>query len=357
MKRLILADVKSINLNGKSVGHYFTLAQNYLDLFSNICQVKIAGGPIFKTRFKNDDIISLPYDFYSSENWIISKWRVLMNCKALFNRSMPYDIIVIQQSGLSTAIMGIALFAKKNRNIYIIPYDLDALSSVVKRIIYWLAKPKIKGLLCPNKKIADEYKKSGCIVTDYIYPKDKIENQIPFSERKYDIAIVGRINQDKGVVEAVKYLAGTQYKVVIAGKGDSRSIETELENYCNKDSVKSSNIELHIGYVSEIDYYMYIRNAKFVMLNYRGDYEDRSSGVVLDTLFSGTPVLGRRCNALNFVEKECVGYLFDDINNLDLDDVINKNKYEKYQRGILVFVEKQKNLKNKIIDYLHLNDK
>lgn len=50
MKRLILADVKSLNIKGKSIGHYFTLAQNYIDLFGDYCQVKIAGGPIYKTR-------------------------------------------------------------------------------------------------------------------------------------------------------------------------------------------------------------------------------------------------------------------------------------------------------------------
>lgn len=356
MKRLILADVKSINIKGKSVGHYFTLAQNYIDLFGNCCQVKIAGGPIFKTRFDPNRLIVLPYDFIPSKNWIVNKWKVMMNCKYLFNHTYPEDIIVIQQSGLSTAILGIALFAKKRFNIYIIPYDTDALSSVVKKLIYLLAKSKIKGILCPNKKISDKYKKIGCIVTDYIYAQDKIDTTFPFDKRKYDIAIIGRINQDKGVIEAVKYLVGTKYKVLIAGKGDDELVEKELEGICNKnkDDGKVQNIELHIGYVSDADYYAYIRNSKYVMLNYRGDYEDRSSGVVLDTLFNGTPVLGRKCNALRFIEEEHVGYLFDDIKNLDLDDIINKKMYEKFQEGIIGYIEKQKEQKNKIVDYLHL---
>lgn len=353
MKRLIIADVKSINCNGKSVGHYFALAQNYLDLFGNVCQVIISGGPIYSSRFKANELMCLPYDFIFSKNWVMNKWQVLMNCKALFRKAQLDDVIVIQQAGLSTAILGIAMFAKRNRNIYIIPYDTDALSSVPKRIIYWLAKSKIKGLLCPKEEIAKRYRKSGCVVTDYIYPKDKIENSLPFSYRKYDIAMVGRINKDKGVVEAVRRLAGTRYKVIVAGRGDGTLIEEELKGICDKNH-QASNIELHIGYVSDADYAMYIRNSRFVLLNYSGDYADRSSGVVLDTLFNGTPVLGRKCNALEFVEMEHVGYLFNDINSLDLDGVITKEKFEECQYYISYYLGQQKAQKNKVIEYLHL---
>ena len=33
MRRVIIADAKSFSRNGKSTGHYFTVADNYLEVF------------------------------------------------------------------------------------------------------------------------------------------------------------------------------------------------------------------------------------------------------------------------------------------------------------------------------------
>lgn len=76
MTNLIIADIKSFNNNGKSTGHYFSVAKNYLDLYSNICNVKIAGGPIYNRHFKNNELFNLPYETKSTNNKIINKWNV-----------------------------------------------------------------------------------------------------------------------------------------------------------------------------------------------------------------------------------------------------------------------------------------
>lgn len=350
MRRLLIADVKSYNNKGKSTGHYFAVAQNYLDLYKDYCEVKVAGGDIFKTHFKPKDIFLLPYDYIPSMNWLKSKWRVLMNCKYIFNNAKNNDIIVIQQSGLSTAILGIALFAKKKRNIYIIAYDTDAISSPIKKIIYHFAKGKIKGLLCPHKHVSDIYKISSCIITDYIYPNTiNTLTVIPFENRKYDIAIVGSIWPDKGVIEAAKALTKTNLKVLIAGSGD-KQLTDRLKEICDN----AKNIELHIGFISDEIYYEYIREARFCILNYHGVYEDRSSGVVLDILFNRTPIIGHKCKALDFISMSNVGYLFDDINNVNLDYIINKKMYEDYQKGIEKYLDSQKKYKQSVVDFLHL---
>lgn len=350
MRRLLIADVKSYNNNGKSTGHYFAVAQNYLDLYKDCCEVKIAGGDIFKTHFDLKDIFLLPYDYIPSMNWLKSKWRVLMNCKYLFNNTKHDDIIVIQQSGLSTAILGIALFAKNKRNIYIIAYDTDAVSSQIKKIIYHLTKSKIKGLLCSDRHISDVYKIPSCVITDYIYPNTNNNlTVIPYENKKYDIAIVGSIWPDKGVIEAAKVLANTKYKVLIAGKAN-KQISDILNNICKS----AKNIDLHIGFINDNDYYTYIQKARFCMLNYHGVYEDRSSGVVLDILFNGTPIIGHECKALDFISTSNVGYLFDDINNVNFDDIINKEMYENYQKGIKKYLNSQKKYKQSMVNFLNL---
>lgn len=349
MKRLIIADVKSYNKNEKSTGHYFALAQNYLNLYQNVCEVKVAGGPIFATRFKKDNLFPLPYDFKFTKNWLLNKWKVLQNCRHLFRNTSIDDIIILQQSGLSTAIMGIALFASRKRNIYLIAYDTEAVTSFTKRLIYQFAKPKIKGVLCPNKSVADAYGISNCIVTDYIYPEDKEIIPIAYENKKYDIAIVGSIWPDKGVLEAVKYLSNTQYRVIVAGKGDE-TLTKQIKEICKS----AENIEPHIGFVKDEDYCEYIRQARFCMLNYRGVYEDRSSGVVLDILFNGTPILGHRCKALKFVEDENIGILFNDLKDFDFSIIKDKTLYASLLNGIAQYLNKQKTYKQKVVNYLRL---
>lgn len=349
MKRLIIADVKSYNNNGKNPGHYFAVAQNYLDLYSDYCKVEVAGGPIFETYFNKKNILLLPYDFISGMNWLKNKFRVLMNCRYLFKHVTADDIIIMQHSGASTTLLGIAIFSTKKNNINLIQYDTDALSSLPKRIIFKLAKHNIKSILCPNKYIADAYGLPSCIVTDYIYPKSEYENSISFEKKKYDISIVGSICSDKGVIEAARALAKTNYRVIIAGKAD-KQLSDELHKICDR----SENIELNIGFINNEDYYEYIRNARFCVLNYHGVYEDRSSGVVLDILFNGTPIIGHKCKALDFVLKSNVGYLFDNIDNVTFDDIINKDRYEDYQKGIKKYLDSQKKYKQSVISFLHI---
>lgn len=348
MKRLIIADVKSRNDKGKSFGHYVPVAHNYLDLYKEYCNIKIAGGPIYKSSFNNNEYFSLPYDFVPGLNWVRNKWRVLMNCRYLFKHTLKEDIIIIQESALVTAILGIALFAKNKRNIYLISYDTDAVSSFFKRIIYNCAKFKIKGILCPNKYVADAYKLPNCIIPDYIYTKNFINASVQIQNKKYDIAIIGGIVPDKGVVEAAKYLAKkTNYKILIAGRADEQTAR-ELNNIC----ILSQNIELRIGFVSADDYCTYIRSARYCMLNYQGCYKDRSSGVVLDIIFNGTPIIGHRCKALNFIENENIGYLFDHLDDIDWSILNDPQRYTTYLQGISNYLVKQKIYKKNVIEFL-----
>ena len=45
-QKVIDADIKSVNNNGKSEGHYFSVARNYLEMLHNNYDVKVAGGPV-----------------------------------------------------------------------------------------------------------------------------------------------------------------------------------------------------------------------------------------------------------------------------------------------------------------------
>lgn len=352
MKRLIIADVKSHNNHGTSTGHYFALAQNYLDLYQDVCNVKVGGGPIYSTYFKNKDLFLLPYDSKVGEKNIKNKWQVLMNCRYLFQKSTPEDIIVLQMSGALTTYIGIALFAKKWNKIHCIQYSEESLSSPMKRWIYKLAQKKIAGVICPNTRIGKAYERPYCVVTDYIYPYiNKQHNNTSFFQKKYDFAIIGSIWPDKGVLEVASKFSNSKYRILIAGKTSDMQYATSLQQIAEK----SPNIELKLKFITAQEYYRYILESRYCILNYQGVYTDRSSGVVLDILFNNTPVIGRRCNALQFIEDEQVGYLFDDIQSFDPNIIINETTYTKYQEQIKVYLLKQKEFKKKVVAFLKLS--
>lgn len=347
MKRIVLADIKSNNNKGVSTGHYFALAQNYLDVFGKECNCIIAGGPIYKSKFKK--VLTLPHDSIEGDSLLVNKYRVLANCYYLFKNTGKDDVVVLQHSGTLTFFLGIIFFANRNNNIYIIQYDTTSLSSKVKRLIYKLAKNRIKGILCPNASIGEAYDKEYCVIPDYIFAKKAQNDEWCDNNKKYDFAIVGSIFPDKGVAEVANFFRNKDYKILIAGKAYEN-----LENTLKKLSANSPNIDLRLGYLSENDYYNYFREARYCILNYRGVYQERSSGVVLDALYNGVPVVGHDCKALNFIKEENVGFLFDDIENLNPDALLNETKYRSYLHNINTFISKQSLYKNKIMDFLRL---
>lgn len=353
MKRLIIADIKSHNNNGKCTGHYFPIAQNYLQLYGKIIPTKIAGGPIYKSKFAPSDMFQLSFDSIDSGSPIRNKWRTLRNCKHLLANTDDTDVVVMQHSGASTTFLGIALLAGRKNNIYVIQYDTDALSSGLKRLIYRFAKKKLRGIICPNDEIGKAYGVSYCTVTDYIYPDfDKQLKAESPQNKKYDFSIVGGVAPDKGTIDAAKYISTTNLRLLVAGNAsdeESRQLQDIANNH--------SNVELHLGYINDEDYNNYIRNARYCLLNYRGVYSERSSGVVLDILFNGIPVVGRRCKALSFIEEEGVGHLYDSLEELNMDDLMDENRYEKYQECLNVFLKKQKTYRDRMVNFLNIEYK
>jgi Zn-dependent protease len=106
--RLIVADVRSTSTDGIAAGHYFTVAQNYLDLFGAEMDVRIAGGPVYGDRFGNK-LIRLPHDYIVGSSAVRNKRAVFQNVRALLREAQD-DVIVLQCSAVATAYLGLALF-------------------------------------------------------------------------------------------------------------------------------------------------------------------------------------------------------------------------------------------------------
>lgn len=339
-KKIIIADICSINHNGKSTGHYFPVAQNYMDMFG-ADQVLVAGGPIYHDKFTQNHL-PLPFDHTDGLNPLKAKWQELMNCRSLFKQAKG-QIIVLQSVAIITSFIAILLFYRKESKLYMIQYYTEPLRSKCSRFLYHLIKHKIDGIICSSERVGRAYSIPYFVITDYVYTGDYQghSNDLitkEYNDKIYDFCLVGVIGRDKGQVQALKALANQGYKIVIAGKTTDQTLIKELNDISSLDPT----IEMHIGYVSDEDYYKYIRNSRYCILNYSGTYNDRSSGVVLDIIFNNTPVVGNNCGALKLIEKNKLGKIYDNINTFNPSEVLNVDTYREYLINIKNYLNNQR---------------
>jgi glycosyltransferase involved in cell wall biosynthesis len=346
MKRLIIADVKSHHFNGKCIGHYFAVAENYLNIFKDKIQILIAGGPIFKQKFGSDQMLDLPYSVdVLHDNIFKKKFKTLANCKSLFMQAKG-DTIILQQSSVITSFIGVLLFYHHKSKLYMIQYNNDAMNNRIGKIIYAMMKNKIDGIICPNDQVGKAWKRPYCIVTDYINVQTNV-NYVPFEKRRYDFCFVGRIVEGKGVEAAVRYISGTQYTLLIAGKA-----EGDLHEKISKICAHCPNIKFIDEVLPQSEYLRLIKISKYGLLNYEEEYQKRSSGVVLDFLMNGTPVIGKKCSALVMIQKYGAGELYDDISEIENMDLLNPNHYAKLLHGIDFFNDANRKLAVKLANFL-----
>lgn len=348
MKRLIIADIKSPNNNGTCTGHFFAVARNYQKMFQDSVETLVAGGPVYRKQFAGH-LLSLPSDvLLVGESKLKNKWKFLQNARALFRKTHG-DTIVVQQGGVITAFLAIALFYHRRSKLFLIQYSREGFRLAAGKLLYRLCKSKIDGIVCPNDMVGQSF--GGvpyCVVPDYIYTGERNEPSLSYEEKKYDVCFIGRIEAEKGIIEVAKKIGGSPYRMIIAGKSENENMEKVLAEVCST----CSNIELHIGYLSDEDYVTYIRNSRFCFLNYQGEYSKRSSGVVLDTVFNNVPIIGCRCKALDFIGENGIGYLYDDLQSVNLQEILTKAHYDQYVANIALYKKKHVQYKEKLAKFL-----
>lgn len=344
MNKTFIADIASKSTNGILIGHYATVAGNYQTTIG----CTIIGGPIYKKYFPHLTPIQLYYDSNSNENIIRQKIKQLLNCKRLFSIAQN-NTIILQHSALATSLIGILLFKKKQTKLFLITYNNEGYNSWLKKFLYRLTKKKINGIICPNDDVGQGYELPYCTVPDYIYTGN-LNNikRVPYEDKSYDFNIIGRLSPEKQPVEIAKKFANTNYKLLIAGKAQTLNLKSELEQICRN----APNITLKLQYINDEDYYKYIRESRYSILNYSDEYSNRSSGVVYDMIYNGIPVIGRKCKALLFIEENNLGLLYNDLENLDLSIVHNKDMHLQFIKNIEIFCKKQTLYINKLNTFI-----
>lgn len=348
--RLIIADIKSNNNNGICTGHYYAFAANYQNIFRTRCEVKIASGPIYRKKFKGEDMIMLPCDYIVGDSKFKNIIRMLHNGWNLFALTKKDDVIILQQSQPAMILFTLLLTCFGRRNIYQVQYSSEPMRRFYYRIMFYLKRKYFKGILCPNDEVGRAYGIPYLVLPDYIYIGTYASDWLSYDSKKYDFCSVGRITGGKGISETVSVMAGKPYSMIIAGQAQDTKEESTIKKYI----MGCSNIDLKMKYITDDKYKEYISSSRYSILNYQEEYSDHSSGVVFDFLFNGVPVIARRCKSLQFIEDNHLGLLYDNIQDVDFSSLLNNDFYVGYINSIKNYCDSFRKHINNLTEFLEI---
>ena len=345
--KMLIADIVSGCNQGNCTGHYFAVADNYYDLLKGKFEVEVAGGPVYSQHFSGR-LFSLPFDQRVEDSIIVRKISVFRNFFYLMKQAGDHTII-FQSSGMTIILAGLLLVRPKT-DIYLINYDKQIMQSRIKRMLYKLVKGKIKGVICPDEEIGRSLGLPCCVVPDYIYCGNYQMETL--HEKNYDFGIFGRLVEGKGILEAARYFAGKNCTLRIAGNVGPRPEDQAMIEQLREVAGQHSNIVLEEGFLSTEQYEQHILDSRYIVLNYLSAYDLRSSGVIFDALYRGVPVIATRRKLTQFVEDYQVGYVFDDIQHIDLDMLMSEKNREDYISNIGNYLRDQTRYRDKLAEFI-----
>ncbi len=346
MAKIVVADNASLVKGNSGFGHYIKVAKMYCSVFKGKADVKIAGGPIYKTVVP-EDLIELPYNididsFENKRNRVLNKVKIIINSIRLF-KNIDDEIVVCQPYSFFSWMIGICLCGKKKK-IYLIEYK-DELKSTLNRVLYRIAKKNISGIICPNRDVGNAYKKPYVIVPDYIYDGKSKKSSV-LSELSYDIGTVGIMSDGKDIEDVVTTYSNTETTVLIEGYFQDKQRLQKLK------SIATDNIKIVDKYLTNQEYEEFFEKVKFVVLPYSEYYKNASSGVIYDIIFHGKPVITKEFENFEFVQEYNIGVLYKkSLSEIDLNSMKDED-YNVMINGIENYLLKNQKSGDELLMFL-----
>ncbi len=122
------------------------------------------------------------------------------------------------------------------------------------------------------------------------------------------VLCTGVMNRAKDIVQLVKTWQGlsTNLKLKVIGYFPDKNTYREAQEYADHDPKK--RVEISDCYTDTDSYYRMLAEARFVILPYRESrYNNRTSGILLESIFLDTPVLAPRF-LLEYTNLPGIGY-------------------------------------------------
>lgn len=345
MKKVIIAEVTGFIHNGKPSAHYWKVARQYEQILSGRFRVKIAGPKQFSKYLPEYKIIAMPYSNkglkqYNAIESIIKILREIANYRFIMKHNA--DIVIFQSSGFLSLCISLFLF-KPDRDIFMIQYT-DILHSFKYRFLFSRARKYLRGVISSIEHVAGLYHDNYLIIPDYlpVGNKECDEN----SDYIYDYCVVGIMFPGKDVDDVVNTFRNTDKKVVIAGYFKDKSMYERIIR------VKSTNIKVINEYISKEKYDKIICSSKYVILPYTQYYNDASSGVALDALYRGRPVITKNLRGFDYIDKNGLGFLYNEsVSEFSQD----KNHYKDYKSNIRQYISQKRKLSRELAEFIKSN--
>ncbi|MGN0836913.1 MAG: hypothetical protein ACI4OS_05675 [Akkermansia sp.] len=335
MNRIILADIRSTNIHGHPEGHGPAVARNYAALYADDPRFFVAGGPVYRAE-KLPRLLRLPFDVRSSDGRILTGLKCLLNGLFLLCRARG-DTVIFQSCSVAIVVCLLAL-RRWNSRILLIQYYNQVTESPLLRLLYRRAQRHLDGVICPLPDIGRTLGRPYIVVPDYLY----FAAPEPAYPKRVDFGIYGMLTHGKGITDVARCFVGTPFHLAIAGRPSESLPEDcamiqELRELCRT----APNITLTEGYMSDEEYHRRLSETKYIILNYRENYEDRSSGCILDALYHHCPVIAHRLRSTRFVGQEGVGLLIDTAEELTparLQHLLQPEVYAAYGEALERFL-------------------
>jgi glycosyltransferase involved in cell wall biosynthesis len=237
------------------------------------------------------------------------------------------------------------MFKRKQSKIFLIKYNIE--TKPVRRKIHRIIKNKVSCVFTSLPQVGEFYEFPYLLIPDY-FPVEQYRNLVNHTT-KFDFVILGTIDNDKNIEDVIQSILNTEYTLKIAGHFHDKAYLAKIITM----SGRSENILIQDKYLSDSEYKDTILQSKYVLLPYKKSaYLIRSSGVILDAVYKGVPVIATDIESFQFISKFGIGYLYDN-SFLEILLHINEISYNKLIDNISNFRKMQENKKNELINKIH----
>ena len=344
MKSVLIADITTLTEEGKIYGHFAKVAKQYEAVLSEKYNVLIGGGKTYLNYFPDDRVLQFPYSISRSRNYGGIKNKFQNKIHEFINACIALksgcEIIVFQNLNETPIYLALLLFHKPQ--VYMIQYQ-KGLTGSVKKILYKLVKKHIRGVITSSEAVGEFYHRPYVVVSDY-FPMNKEHK----SDRKikYDALIIGTINGWKDYESVIRGFSGTDSTLVIAGKfNDKEYLET-----LKKDA--KENITFIDKYLTDAEYVSLINESKFIILPYKRQYEEKSSGVLLEALYNNRPVIVPDMKSFKMVKEFNLGIVYKEFDIEIINQLKDEKAYQQYKEALSDFVKKQEEGKGRLLNFI-----
>jgi len=302
-----IVDTMSLSHGNNIYGHFAKVSCQYLDLLQEGGHdVRIIGHKIYRKYVSDDHLDYLPFksdkDIFLSGSRIRRLWNkmcCLVNILIVLLYK-KYDLLIMHDNNQNLFYYIYSILPIK-RNIALIRYTYPKTEK--QQTLFRKISEKVSFIITSMKEVGESYMLPYALVPDY-FPFQKKDT---IYAEEYDLCIVGTINECKDIETVIKSVLNSDLRLIIAGHFEDYNRYLNAVNMC-KDS---NNISITNSYLSDNEYDKTIGSSKFIVLPYDlKKYENRSSGVILDAVYSGKPVIATSCDAFMPVEQRHIGFLY-----------------------------------------------